>query len=323
MKIKDIAQALHLSPSTVSKALNGRFDISRETKDMVLEYAKEHGFVPSHEKLTHSTIRRICAIFDNYNSASIISPLLLAFSRHALNNNFEVIQTPISVISDYDQFMAKNNFDCSFIVGLSYKSPLLEQIKNTKFPTILYDSILNGEKVSTISSENIISVSKVIKELYKLGHTKIGFVTGDKNSFVSSERLAGYIIGLAEVNISYNADYVCFGGYTEENGVQAADFFSNKDVTAIVCSADIIAIGLMKGLELKGIKVPNQISVVGYDDLEIAKYVNPSLSTVKQDLDLISERAFQTLSAMLLNRPSQRIIVNSEIIMRDSIKKIN
>ena len=105
--------------------------------------------------------------------------------------------------------------------------------------------------------------------------------------------------------------------------MQAAEFFSDKDVTAIVCSADIIAIGLMKGLEIKGIKVPDQISVVGYDDLEIAKYVNPSLSTVKQDLDLISERAFQTLSAMLLNRPAQRIIVNSEIIFRDSIKKIN
>lgn len=330
MKVKDIAKDLHLSVSTVSKALNGAFDVSKETKELVLEYAKTHGYKSRDERLTVKNIRRLCVLYENLvsdNSSNIILSLALAFTKYARQNNFEVIHYPITTIeTSYENFMKQNNFDGAFIAGLNYKSPLLYELKNTSIPTVLYDNVLVGDKIVTINNENINTITKIITILKEKGHTKIGFIHGDKNSFVSNERFAGYIIGQVMNQIDYEPKHVYFGNFSEESGYEAAKYFKDTDVTAIVCAADIIAIGLIRGLANEGIKVPDDISVTGYDDLEIARYVIPSLTTVRQDLDLIGEKAFSLLTSMMMNRSSQRIVINGEIILRDSIaenKKID
>ncbi len=323
IKIKDIAKELHLSVSTVSKALNGAFDISKETKELVLDYAKKHGYQSRDERLHVKNIRRLCVLYDNVNSSSqsnIIIPLSLAFSKYARLKNFEVIHTPIEVIQDtYESFMISNNYDGAFIAGLNYKSPILKELKTTSIPTVLFDNDLIGEKIATINNENMNTISELVSILKEKGHTKIGFIHGDKNSFVSNERFAGYIIGQITNGLEYHPDYIYFGNFTEQSGYEAANYFSQTDVTAIICASDTMAIGLMRGLEEKGIRVPQDISVTGYDDLDIASYVKPALTTVRQDLDLIGEKAFSMLTSMMMNRSSQRIVIKGEIILRESI----
>jgi LacI family transcriptional regulator len=326
MKIKDIANALHLSVSTVSKALNGAFDVSKETKEQVLEYAKLHGYKSRDERLTVKKVRRLCYIYDYVGTEStnnsIIMPLLQPFSKYARDNNFEVVQIPVSMINDsYSKFMKENNFDGAFIAGLNETSPLLEELKNTDIPTVLYDNVLLGEKVATINNESINTIRKIVNMLYNDGHRKIGFIHGDKYSFVSNERFAGYITGQIMNDIDYDPKYVYFGSFSEETGYEAARYFAQTDVTAIVCASDIIAIGLIKGLNEEGLRVPHDISVTGYDDLDISKYVTPALTTVKQDLDLIGEKALSTLLSMMMNRSSQRIVINGDIIVRGSTSK--
>lgn len=322
MKIKDIAQALHLSVSTVSKALNGAFDVSKETKEMVLAYAKEHGYKFKDERLTVKSMRRLCVLYDNIeptSQSSIIFPLAIAFSKYANEMNFEVIPASIDVIhTSYDAFMKENNFDGAFIAGLNYQSPLLEELKQTKFPTVLYDHVLEGNKIATINNENINTISKLVCLLYEQGHRNIGFIHGDKNSFVSNERFAGYIIGQMMNELNYCPRYVYFGEFNEQSGFKAASYFAQTDVTAIICSADIIAVGLIKGLEKEHLFVPQDISVTGYDDLDIATYLKPSLTTVRQDIDSIGEKALSLLLSMMMNRSSQRLVINGEIIQRES-----
>lgn len=323
MKVKDIAEALHLSISTVSKALNGAFDVSEETKELVINYAKANGYKSRGERLTIKTKKRLCVLYDNVNStnqSTIIIPLALAFSKYARENNFEVIHIPIeSINTSYEAFMKENNYVGSFIAGINYKSPFMEQLKNTTIPTVLYDNVLVGDRIATITNENINSISDLVTKLIELGHTKIGFIHADRNSFVGNERFAGYIIGQVVNHIDYNPNYVYYGDFSEESGFKAAEFFSKTDVTAVVCTCDLIAIGLIRGLEQKGLEVPNDISVTGYDDIDIAKYYKPSLTTIKQDLDLIGEKAFALLTNLIMNRSSQRIVINGEIIIRNSI----
>ncbi|MDE6047068.1 MAG: LacI family transcriptional regulator [Anaeroplasmataceae bacterium] len=323
MKIKDIAKELHLSVSTVSKALNGAFDVSKETKQTVIAYAKAHGYKSRDERLTVKNVRRLCFIYDNVTSQSnIIMPLGLSFSNYARKNNFEVIQVDIkSITTSYNDFMKQNNFDGAFIAGLNYKSPLLTELKNTVYPTVLYDNIMVGDMVATIHNENINTISKLVELLKQNNHTKIGFVHGDKNSFVGNERFAGYIIGQTMNNIEYNPKYVYYGNFTENSGFEAAKYFMTTDVTAIICASDLMAIGLIRGLEAEGLHVPEDISITGYDDLDVSKYIKPSLTTVKQDLDLIGEKAFTLLTSILMNRSSQRLVINGEIIERNSIAK--
>lgn len=323
MKIKDIAKELHLSVSTVSKALNGAFDVSKETKQMVLAYAKAHGYKSRDERLTVKIIRRLCFIYDNVTAQSnIIMPLGLSFSNYARNKNFEVIQVDLkNITTSYNEFMQQNNFDGAFIAGLNYKSPLLNELKNTAYPTVLYDNILVGDMVATIHNENINTIAKIVEILKQNNHTKIGFIHGDKNSFVSNERFAGYIIGQTMNNIDYNPKYVYYGDFTENSGREAAKYFITTDVTAIICASDLMAIGLIRGLEKEGLRVPKDISVTGYDDLDVAKYIKPSLTTVKQDLNLIGEKAFTLLASILMNRSSQRLVISGEIMERESVAR--
>jgi LacI family transcriptional regulator len=251
MRIKDIADALHLSVSTVSKALNGGFDVSPETKEQVLKYAKENGYKSRDERLKVKSIRRLCVLFDNAvdSKSNIFIPLSLAFAEAARVNNFETITRPISdVTPSYEKFMVNNNYDGAFIVGLNYTSPFFKELETTKIPTVLYDNILNGEKVSTITNDNINTIQRLVTLLAKSGHKKIGFIHADKQSFVANERYAGYIIGLMMNNIDYNPDYVFYGSFSEASGFEASEYFAQRDVTAVVCSSDIIAVGFINGI---------------------------------------------------------------------------
>lgn len=323
MRIKDIANALHLSVSTVSKALNGAFDVSAETKAEVLEYARKNGYKSKDERISSKKLRRLCFLYDNVDlntQTNLIIPLSLSFTKHARENNFEVVSINIkSINTSYDTFMNDNNFDGAFIAGLNYESPILKELKETKYPTVLFDNDLMGEKIATINNENINTISLLVHKLKAFNHTKIGFIHGDKHSFISNERFAGYIIGLTREDLKFNQDYVYLGDFSEQSGYDAAKYFASTDVTAIICSSDIIAAGLIKGLNDLGLKVPNDISVTGYDDLDIAKYTNPTLTTIKQDIDLLGEKGFTLLTSMMKNRSSQRIIITGEVIVRDSI----
>lgn len=323
MKIKDIANELHLSVSTVSKALNGGFDISKETKELVLNYAKAHGYKSRDERLRTSFGRKLCVLYDEQNvnsQANIVIPLALAFSRYAREANFDVVHIPCNLIDeDYDKFMEKHKYDGALIAGINYKSPLYQKLQNTKTPTVLLDNIIENNNISSISSESINAISEMVNILVKLGHKKIGFIHADKSSYVTNKRFAGYIIGLTNNDIEYNPNYIYYGKYSEESGKEAAKHFINTDVTAVICPSDTIAIGLMQELQNMGKKIPEDISITGYDDLEIAKYIKPSLTTVKQNVEVMAEKSFSLISSMLMNRCPQSITINSEIIKRDSI----
>jgi len=323
MKIKDIAEELHLSVSTVSKALNGGFDISKETKELVLNYARAHGYKSREERLRTSFGRKLCVLYDNNNvniQANIVIPLALAFSRYAREANYDVVHMPCDVITDgYDKFMEERKYDGALIAGINYKSPLYKELKNTKTPTVLLDNVIENNNISSVSSESINVITEIVSMLAKLGHKKIGFIHADKLSFVTNERFAGYIIGLTTNNIEYNSSYIYYGSYSEESGKEAAKYFINTDVTAIVCPSDTIAIGLMQELQNMGKKIPEDISITGYDDLEIARYVKPSLTTVRQNIEIMAEKCFYLMSSMLMNRSPQSVTINSEIIKRDSI----
>ncbi len=323
MKIKDIAEELHLSVSTVSKALNGGFDISKETKELVLNYARAHGYKSREERLRTSFGRKLCVLYDNNNvniQANIVIPLALAFSRYAREANYDVIHMPCDVITDgYDKFMEERKYDGALIAGINYKSPLYKELKNTKTPTVLLDNVIENNNISSVSSESINVITEMVSMLAKLGHKKIGFIHADKLSFVTNERFAGYIIGLTTNDIEYNSSYIYYGSYSEESGKEAAKYFINTDVTAIVCPSDTIAIGLMQELQNMGKKIPEDISITGYDDLEIARYVKPSLTTVRQNIEIMAEKCFYLMSSMLMNRSPQSVTINSEIIKRDSI----
>ena len=319
MTIKEIATTLGLSPSTVSKALNNASDISIETRERVNNYAKSIGF----SLHRNQDSKRICVLFENMDSHSnsqVGYPVLTGFQQAANAYNYEII---IEHCSDKNppnlkKLCQENNFCGLMILGTKLNSGIMKELENINTPAMLMDSYIENPKVACISSDNINSVATIVKHLLSLGHRKIGFLGGDKESIVTRERFSGYLIGLIEGDIEFNSNYVRYGNYTEKCGLDAAEHFATQDVTAVVCASDLIAIGLINGLKKHHIRVPEDVSVSGFDNLDIARYFTPALTTVKQDFIALGEHAFTLLRQAIKGNKTKRVTIHTEPIFRDS-----
>ena len=319
MTIKEIATTLGLSPSTVSKALNNASDISIETRERVNNYAKSIGF----SLHRNQDSKRICVLFENMDSHSnsqVGYPVLTGFQQAANAYNYEII---IEHCSDKNppnlkKLCQENNFCGLMILGTKLNSGIMKELENISTPAMLMDSYIENPKVACISSDNINSVATIVKHLLSLGHRKIGFLGGDKESIVTRERFSGYLIGLIEGDIEFNSNYVRYGNYTEKCGLDAAEYFATQDVTAVVCASDLIAIGLINGLKKHHIRVPEDVSVSGFDNLDVARYFTPALTTVKQDFIALGEHAFTLLRQAIKGNKTKRVTIHTEPIFRDS-----
>ena len=319
MTIKEIAATLGLSVSTVSKALNNASDVSAATRSRVQNYAKTVGF-----SLHRSNVsKRICVLFENMDSHSnsqVGYPVLTGFQRAANDYHYEVV---IEHCTDKNppnlkKLCSENNFSGLMILGTKLNSAIIKELETPGVPAMLMDSYVNNPRVSCIGSDNINSVAAIVEHLVKLGHRKIGFLGGDKESIVTRERFSGYLIGLIDADIEFCSDYVRYGNYTEACGLSAAEYFAEKKVTAVVCASDLIAIGLIGGLRSLGLSVPEDVSVSGFDNLDIARYFTPSLTTVKQDFIALGENAFTILRQAIKGHKTKRVTIFTEPVFRDS-----
>ena len=322
MTIKDISEALNISISTVSKALNDATDIAEETKLMVRKYAESMGY----RLKTRQTSRRICALYERVDSDTrnnILTHVFTAFNDIAVANNFEVITDTIASKPEgfnLNDYLKSNNLCAAFIVGMKYDSPVYKQLRKTSVPIVLMDNrVSDSPMIASVSSDNTAAIVRAVKHLAKLGHEKIGLIMGEKNSLVSAERLAGYVLGLAQANLDFNFDYVYQGDYTKASGEQAAEFFCDTDVTAVISCSDFMAMGLIDGLTSQGKRVPQDFSVIGFDDIHLLKYTNYNLTTMKQDFVQMGEQAFRQISEMLAGRSSQQIMLGCQLIERGSV----
>lgn len=319
MTIKEIADALGISQSTVSKALNNATDVSEKTRRRVQEYAESVGFSIKNTPPQ----KRICMLFENMNSQSNLQvgySVLTGFQHAANNHHYEVVVEHCTdkCAPNLKDLCRDNKFIGVMVIGTKLTSDIIKQLETTDIPVMLMDSYVKNPKVSCISSDNINSISAIVEKLIEDGHKRIGFLGGEKNSVVSRERFAGYVTALSACNIEYDSSLVYYGNFTEEGGISSAEYFIQKKVTAVVCASDIMAIGLIRALKDRGLKVPTDISVSGFDDLEITRYFSPALTTVRQDFFMLGKTAFSILRQSIKGYETKRIILQSEPVFRKS-----
>lgn len=326
MTIKEISEALNVSISTVSKALNDATDISEDTKQRVRQYAEDGGYRLKNKEGAH----RILALYERVDSDTrnnILNHVITAFSDIAIANNYEVVIDYVANKSDdfvLDEYLKQNNFSAVFIVGMNFKSKVYKQLRSLSVPAVLLDNhISDAPLIGSVSSENTSAVVSAVKYLTKRGHSRIGLVTGEKESLVSAERLAGYILGLARMGIDFNNKYVYYGDFTKESGEQAATFFSETDVSAVISCSDIMAMGLIDGLVSCGKRVPDDISVIGFDDLSLLKFTSYNLTTMKQKFDKLGQAAFMQIKDMLDGRQAQNVMINCKLIERGTVADVD
>jgi len=155
-----------------------------------------------------------------------------------------------------------------------------------------------------------------------LGHKKIGFINGHSKAYVSQDRLAGYMAAMCSFGLNYDPQMVFDGGYIESGGAVGADYFINKGVTAIFCASDLMAIGALRRLDELDVSVPNDISIVGFDNAPFSAVCSPPLTTIEQDRPRIGMTACALLDGLIRGVPINRVLLPPSLLVRASTKKL-
>ena len=193
---------------------------------------------------------------------------------------------------------------------------------NDRVPLVVIDNSSSDKTIPSVIIDNFNAVSDSIRYLSTLGHKRIGFMTGLQDSDVGKNRYEGYKNGLMSNGLDLNEDLVYRGNYSFKSGLAGAEYFlSLKELpTAIVCANDSMAIAAIRQITQHGLNVPDDISIIGFDDVEVASQINPALTTLAAPIPEMAERALDMLSSLLNGEKAENknIALPAKLVIRNS-----
>lgn len=322
--IKDIANRLGVSVSTVSKGLNGASDISDELRQMVLDTAVEMGYSTKRSKKTEN--RKLCIFIENMNYESIDEfgyDIVLGFKQNAFRHNWDVDVVPITPAfqneEKYDTYLLKNGYCGAFLMGFALHDEWMKQLEDTTMPTVLFDNfIASNPNVCYLGTDSYEGISMAVKHLYRLGHRDIAFLNGSLYSMVSDQRQEAFENSMAELGLEIRPDLMARGYYVSDSAKYHVPGFLAAGATAIVCGNDLIAKGVMEECVQRGFRVPEDISVIGFDDISLAATYNPPLTTIRQERNELGKCAYVILNSLIHHISISKTLLRPKLIERES-----
>lgn len=331
--IKDVAREANVSAATISYVLNNKESISEETKQKVYDAIAKLKYVPnlSAQGLSSNSSKLIGIVVPQTEPGSKLmfenpfySEILSSIEYTARNFGYHVIISGTDADASYLKLAQQRNLDGIILIGF-YPDEFYSELKKAEIPVVLIDSYCMDYYYHSIRINDRYGAYIATKYLLEKGHRDIAFVSGViKNGGVVEARYLGYGDALKEFKVPVRDKYVFEGLVDFDSGMEQAENIikSKLKVTAIFASADIIAVGVIKRLNQLGKIVPDDFSVIGFDDLSISKFINPGLTTVHQDIYKKGEAAVQLLMNALDNPETgkQEIIIPVSIVERESVK---
>ena len=322
--IRDIAEHLGISISTVSKGLNGGTDISEELRSRILDTAVEMGYQTKQSKKTGN--RKLAVFIENmaYEKPSDFGyDIVLGFRQTAAREKWNVEIIPSAPekekIEKYDAYLLKNGFSGAFLVGFAMDDPWLEQLKTTRMPTVLLDNeIPYNSFVCEVGTDSREGIGLAVDHLRKLGHTKIAFLNGSQGSRVTYDRQEAFERNMKRVGLLADEKLMAYGYFVPEAASYHVRGFLEHGATAILCASDLIAEGVIAECARMGYRVPEDVSVIGYDDIALAAALDPPLTTVRQERKLLGSQAYMSLYSLIHGIPVGKTLLRPALILRQS-----
>jgi len=328
--IKDIARLAGVSQSTVSKALNDRPDVSAETKRRIREIAREHDFVPNafgkglKRRLTENIGVIFCRELHPLSGNPFYSRVLEGIEAEATLNNFSLVLHIIleTTRTDLPKMVRERQVDGVILIG-TFSEEFIQRILATKMHLVFVDPKRVYENAHQVLIDNEHGAFLATQYLIECGHRRIGFISGDLSRLSFRQRFDGYLKALSYHKVPFDERLIRTGGL--ENGYDhVRDLLTHEQVTAIFSANDINALYGYKAIRDLGLRIPEDISVVGFDDIELAHITTPPLTTVrvyKEELGSIAVRTLLRLVRKQSGEPATTI-VPVRLIERESVRKL-
>jgi DNA-binding LacI/PurR family transcriptional regulator len=320
--LKDIAAQAGVSVPTVSKVVKGRADVSAETRARISALLREHGYVARGDAAPPAA-RTIVLSFDALDNANNLA-LMRGVMEHSQRAGVRVVtrMTPTEADGAWPQAMVDADHAGVILVTSSLAHDQQQALTDAHIPLVVIDPVNTPpEGVPSVGVNNYTGAYLATKHLIELGHTKIAFVGGLESECAQARR-AGYHFALREASIEVPPEYDQPGTFRFADGKRSAKLLLGlKDApTAIFTANDLEALGVLDEAHLQGVRVPDDLSVVGFDDSVQAISASPHLTTVRQPFAEIGATAARLLLQAIANEPlsSTRLELATQLMVRDS-----
>ena len=326
--LNDIAQALGISKSTVSKALNGAEDVSQSMRHSVLEKAVELGYTRGFRS---STAPRIAVFINNMEyktPADFGYDIVLGFRKAAEPEGFQVDLIPLDTEMQqelhYDTYMMMEHYCAGLFLGITLLDPWIQEFADCKTPTGLYDNHVGGNPlVAHVGIDNAEGMEMAVRYLKSLGHQKIGYLSSALTSYVYRQRYRAFLQAMQDNGLVADRRLTGAEQLISDCLSQHLPRLLEAGCTAIVCSHDILANSVLIHCSELGLHVPEDVSILGFDDIPLCRFTTPSLSTLRQNRTELGKSAFHAMVSLLNRIPIATLLLHPELISRNSTAAIS
>ncbi len=332
LTLEDIAKKSGVSRSTVSRVINNHPNVSKKVREHVKEVIRSTGYQPhpaaralvSNRTWTCGLIlpRTINSFFTDPYYPCLIQGIAQACSKQ--NYTFSLFL--MGDKEDEDQMFSRVSRR-GFMDGILFQSDqrgdtLIDLLADSGIPLVVLGRPFQGEQISYVDIDNTESVEWAVQYLLDNGHKRVATITGPQNTTVGIDRKYGYKQALVKNNIPVDEEMIVEGIFTEESGYLGMKKLLPKMPDAVFAASDQMAIGAIRAIREVGLNVPQDISIIGYDDFPLVSPVYPALTTLRQPIGKFGFEALKMLISLVEEglKPSRQVILKSELIIRDSTR---
>ncbi len=330
--IREVAQKAGVSITTVSHVVNQTRFVAPETEQRVRQSMQELNYRPNSlaRSLRRGETKTIGLILpDSANPFFAESARLLeeaayqkSYSLILCNSNGDLEKERL-----YSEVLFNKQVDGIIFMAAGDDTRSLQELIDHQLPVVIVDRVFDQMDLDTVITDNRASGYSAVNHLIEYGHRRIGIIRGPSNLTPSAQRVIGYHQALEKAGIPIDPTLEQMGDFHSRTGYAATKFFLQltNPPTAIFACNDLMAIGALRTIHEAGLSVPADISIVGYDDIEMASYIQPALTTIAQPIAELAE----TVIKLLLERieqpglPPRRIVIQNKLVIRQSTRRIS
>ncbi len=326
--IMDVARVSGVSNATVSRVLSGYEFVKESTRSRVMEAVELLGYVANLPARSlaggHSQI--IGLLVPNLDNG-YVGTITQGIDRALARANYDLMLYTTHRHPDRESFyvsaIANGLTEGLLLVVPLVPTAYLDALREQNFPYVLIDQVDDTQHSSVVEATNWQGAYEATRYLYELGHTQIAFIKGAPAVRSAADRLRGYQAALADCDLPFREEMVVKGDYQQQTGYEATKSLlqsANSPPTAILASNDLSAFGAMDAARECGLRIPDDISIIGFDDIPQASFVYPKLTTVRQPLEQMGQIAVKLLLEQIedQSRPPQRVALATQLVIRDS-----
>lgn len=329
VRIVDVAKKANVSTATVSRVISKPDTVREETINKVLKAIKELNYHPNvlARQLRRSETKTVIVVIPDISNP-FFSKVLRGIENLAFNSGYQVLLGDAG--NDHEQesryldMLRQKKADGMILLTAKMKAELVEEMAN-EFPVVLACEYIEGSSIPTISIDNVSSARKATEYLIQLGHRRIGTISGPLDSVLGQDRLKGFYQAMARYRLSVDPVLVQEGNFNYESGFNLMKKFLalNKMPTGVFAANDEMAFGAIKAIRTMDLKVPEDISVIGFDDIHFSSIFEPALTTISQPAFEMGSKAMELL-IMLMDKKrieKNQYILDDTLIERESCSK--